>query len=1118
MKSTTTRREALKIGGSVFASLLFSGNPTLLSAMDTVGNLFDYYPSRTWEKVYRDHYSYDSTFNFLCVPNDTHNCRLTAFVRDGVALRVEQAYDMAGVADLYGNKVSAAWGPRGCLKGYSLVQRIYGAHRHKFPTIRKGWLEWARAGFPREGNYIEKYFKTRGEDERVRVSWDEALTWIAKATMNIAQSYGGEEGAKLLEKQGYPRPMIDKLAGVGTQVIKMRSAITACGPVSKQGSLVRFANMLALLDSYLRKVEPAKALGARHWTTYEYLGDMDPGFPQVTGVNTFDVDMADMRHSKFIVMIGKNIVEHKMADVHWMVEGIERKAKIAVIGPDYNPTSQKSDYWVPVRPGSDTALLLGIANLLIRKKYHDVEFLKKHSDFPLLVRMDTLKKLRAADIIPGYKNAENTGYSKEVQQIDPKLRAQWGDYVVWDAKTNQPAVLTREEVGDKMVAKGVDPVLDGEYTLQTVDGKTVKCRTGFSIQKEVLAYYTLDRVCEITTTPRHMIEQLAEDMGTIKPFAIHSGEGVNHYYHADLKGRAAILLCTLTGNLGKFGAGPGTWAGNYKVNSMDGVSAYVAEDPFNANEPAAPKIKKYYTEENPVFWVNGGPTWATGKTHMPTPTKMMWTANTNMLNNAPWLYKVINSELPKVELVINNDWEYNLSCEYSDIALPVPSWMETTLPDITGSASNPFCSIWKGGLKPIFDTKMDAETVAGVARKFTEMTGDPRFEAYYKYILEGKAEHYIQRIMNASSTLKGYNCEEILKSGKSVLMNFRTYPRITGYEQIQESAPFYNKTGRLEFYREEDTFIKEGENVVVHREPIEATRYLPNVIVCGTAEALRPERRDIPLTATSADEKSKRNVVMEWEAVKNMQNPLLKDGYRFVFITTKTRHSTHSSWMMADWNQVWGSSFGDPYRSDKRSPGAGEPELRINPNDGKSLGINDGDYVYVDANSEDRPYVGWKPDDVLYQAARLKLRARYDPRTRPGMVISRHAPWAATPRTVAAQRTRKDGRTLTDSGYESNFRSGSLQSCVRMYCQPTMMTDDLVRKNSVGQGISQGQGNDAYGVNTPYKESLVKLTKAEDGGIGGHGPWEPTLTGFTPGNESQTMRDYIEGNFLKGKS
>ncbi len=1112
-----SRRQFLTLSGiAVLSGNCFAqGGMRLLEALDNIDNPLEFYPDRAWEKIYRDQYEYDSTFKFLCLPNDTHNCRLTAFVRSGMPVRIEQSYDLGDTTDLYGNKASANWGPRGCQKGYTLLQRVYGSHRVKFPTVRRRWLEWVEAGFPREGDYVQKYFATRGEDERVRVSWDEVFTLIAKAILNIVDAYGGERGAQRLASQGYPAAMIEKLGGVGTQTIKMRSAITACGPVAKQGSLVRFANMLAIVDHHVRKVEEAKAIGARHWTTYEFLGDMDPGFPQVTGVNTFDIDMSDLKHSKLIVMLGKNMVEHKMADVHWMVEGIERQSTIVSIGPDYNPTSSKSDYWIPVRPGSDTALLLGVAHLVVESGRHDAAFLKKFSDLPLLVRMDTLKKLRASDVFPDYKNAPNTGYSLSPQSITPELRAEWGDYVVWDAKTNAPVAITREEVGEKFVAKGVDPVLEGQFDIRMNDGKSIRCRTGFSIQRDVLAYYTPERVSEITSTPIELIRRLANDVATIKPFAIHSGEGVNHYYHADLKGRAAILLCALTGNIGEFGAGPGTWAGNYKVNTMDGVSAYTAEDPFHSNEPK-PKIRRCFTEEHPIFWLNGGPTWATGKTHMPTPTKMVWTANTNMLNNAPWLYNMLKHELPKVELMINNDWEHTLTCEYSDISLPVPSWLETTLPDITGSASNPFFSIWKGGLKPIYDSKMDSEIVAGVARKLGVMLDDKRCEAYYKYIFDGKSEFYIQRIMDASSTLKGYNCEEILKSGKSVLMNFRTYPRVTGYEQIHESVPFYNKTGRLEFYREEDTFIREGENVIVHREPIENTPYLPNATVCRPVEGLRPEQRpDVSVDATSVDARTKRNSVMEWELVKQTPNPLWMQGYRFSFITTKTRHSTHSSWQMAEWNELWISSFGDPLRADKRSPGPGEPELRINPDDAKALGVENGDYVWVDASGDDRPYMGWKPDDPLYEAARLKVRARYDTRMRPGMVMSRHAPWAATPKTVHSHKTRRDGRTFTDTGYESNFRSGSLQSCVRPYCQPTMMSDDLVRKNAVGQTIGKGQGNDAYGVNTPYKEVLVKITKAENGGVDGRGKWAPVMSGFMPGEEGEVMKLYLRGTFVK---
>src|SRR6185295_8331289 len=228
-------------GASVLGATCFrNGSPVkFLDPVEAIDNPLDHYPARDWERIYRDQYHYDSSFKFLCLPNDTHNCRLTAFVRAGVAVRIEQSYDLGGTADLYGNKASAAWGPRGCPKGYSILQRVYGPHRMKFPTVRKRWLDWAEAGFPRTGDYQARYFATRGDDERVRISWDQAFTLIARAILNIARTYSGDEGAKRLADQGYPAPMIAKMAGAGTQVVKMRSSIAACGPVAKQGSLVR---------------------------------------------------------------------------------------------------------------------------------------------------------------------------------------------------------------------------------------------------------------------------------------------------------------------------------------------------------------------------------------------------------------------------------------------------------------------------------------------------------------------------------------------------------------------------------------------------------------------------------------------------------------------------------------------------------------------------------------------------------------------------------------------------------------------------------------------------------------------------------------------------------------
>ena len=56
---------------------------------------------------------------------------------------------------------------------------------------------------------------------------------------------------------------------------------------------------------------------------------------------------------------------------------------------------------------------------------------------------------------------------------------------------------------------------------------------------------------------------------------------------------------------------------------------------------------------------------------------------------------------------------------------------------------------------------------------------------------------------------------------------------------------------------------------------------------------------------------------------------------------------------------------------------------------------------------------------------------------------------------------------------------------------------------------------DNHTVNTVPKETLVRVTKAEDGGLGAKGIWGPTKTGFTPANEGKFMKLYIAGGTTK---
>ena len=56
---------------------------------------------REWEKIYHDQYRYDSWFDWVCSPNDTHACRVRAYVRNGIVVRSGATYDTQKYSDLY---------------------------------------------------------------------------------------------------------------------------------------------------------------------------------------------------------------------------------------------------------------------------------------------------------------------------------------------------------------------------------------------------------------------------------------------------------------------------------------------------------------------------------------------------------------------------------------------------------------------------------------------------------------------------------------------------------------------------------------------------------------------------------------------------------------------------------------------------------------------------------------------------------------------------------------------------------------------------------------------------------------------------------------------------------
>ncbi len=1110
-----------------------------------VANPLAAYPHRDWEKIYRDQYGYDSTFSWVCSPNDTHSCRCLAYVRNNVITRLGSEYNNESYADLYGNHATAAWNPRQCAKGYTFHRIVYGPYRIKHPMVRKGWKEWADAGFPYLTPELRtKYkFDARGQDEFVKIEWDDAFTHIAKGLQSIAKTYSGPEGAQRLQGEGYPQEMVDEMGEAGTRTFKFRGGMGLLGVMGKYG-IYRLNNSMALLDAQIRGVGPDEARGGRNFSNYTWHGDQAPGHPWVHGLQTSDCDFNDLRFSKLIIMDGKNLVENKMTDSHWFIECMERGAKIVVIAPEYGPPSTKADYWISIRPQTDAALFLGVTRVMLDNGWYDEKFVKRFTDFPLLVRTDNLKRLRAHEVIANYESdLSKEGPSYKIQGFTDQQHDQLGDYVVWDKTSNGPKAITRDDVGDRFEKKGIDPVLEGRFKV-TIDGEEVEVMPLLEMYKVHLADYDLDTVSDITGVPKDLIERLAKDIATIKPAAIHQGEGINHWFHATEANRAKYLPLMLTGNIGKPGAGGHTWAGNYKAANFQGspwtgpgFKGWVAEDPFNLNldEDAHGKdvnVHGYCKGEEPAYWNHGdmplivetpkyGHKVFTGQSHMPTPTKALFFNNVNLFNNAKHAYDMLKNVNPKIDLIITADIQVTSSVEYADFALPANSWVEFQGYEITSSCSNPFLQIWGGSngcIKPVFDSKDDLTILAGVANAMAEVTGDQRFRDAFHFELEGKREVYIQRLLDTCTTTVGYKLDDIM-TGKygppgGALMLFRTYPRIPFWEQIHEDNPFYTDTGRMHAYSDIPEAIEYGENFIVHREGPEATPYLPNVIVSSNP-FIRPDDYGIPPDAEHWDERTVRNIKMSWNDVKETKNFLWEDGFRFYLLTPKSRHRVHSLWSNVDWHLVHDSNFGDPYRVDKRSPWVGEHQLHVNPEAARDLGISDGDYVYVDANPADRPYRDWQADDPFYKVARCMLRVMFNAAYPYNIVMMKHAPYIATERSVKAHETRPDGRALSEgTGYQANLRYGSQQSCTRNWHMPMHQTDTLFHKKKAFMGLFFGGEADNHAINTVPKETLVKVTKAEDGGLGGKGTWSGATTGKTPGAEDEMMKRYLAGGFL----
>lgn len=218
---------------------------------------------------------------------------------------------------------------RSCLRGKAKMSEIFSPARVRYPMKRKNF------------NLGDPHGELRGKDEWERLEWDEALDLVAEGIKKTLDTYGPTGilcGASSNIGDGYYDQNVCLLNALG-------------GSVHTEASSVSFGSW-SLPDTHM-------------------LG----GFAMTNTPHHLQLITSDLH-----VMFGCNWASNKAGNHTWYLQQCrERGAKVIIIDPWLNQTAQViADQWIPIIPGTDTALVIAICHEWIKNGTFDQEFLDKY--------------------------------------------------------------------------------------------------------------------------------------------------------------------------------------------------------------------------------------------------------------------------------------------------------------------------------------------------------------------------------------------------------------------------------------------------------------------------------------------------------------------------------------------------------------------------------------------------------------------------------------------------------------------------------------------------------------------------------------------------------------------
>jgi thiosulfate reductase/polysulfide reductase chain A len=109
-------------------------------------------------------------------------------------------------------------------------------------------------------------------------------------------------------------------------------------------------------------------------------GPREVGFDLTFGSGVFSPEPTDMQHSRCIVLIGSHLGENMHnTQVQDFAAAVRTGADVIVVDPRFSVAASKARYWLPIKPGTDMALLLAWMNVIIGEGLYDREYIDRHA-------------------------------------------------------------------------------------------------------------------------------------------------------------------------------------------------------------------------------------------------------------------------------------------------------------------------------------------------------------------------------------------------------------------------------------------------------------------------------------------------------------------------------------------------------------------------------------------------------------------------------------------------------------------------------------------------------------------------------------------------------------------